>query len=217
MNAIPDSLLQNPLIWRGDALARSHAVVSSGFPTLDAELPGGGWPKGALTEILLARPGIGEMRLLLPALRQLTRDGAWVVLVSPPYLPYAPALAGLGMNLGRVMRVQASSLKEQLWACEQALKSPSCGAVLIWLPAIDDRHIRRLQLAAAEGHGWGILIRPASLATGTTWAALRLQLTPEAGRLGVRILKRRGGGTPSPLQLDLPHAVDLSPVSSAAA
>ena len=212
-----EALLHNPLIWRGDTLARAQAVVPSGFSALDAELPGGGWPRGALTEILLARPGIGEMRLLLPALRQLTHEAAWVVLVSPPYLPYAPALAGLGVDLGRLLVVRASMQKDQLWACEQALKSPSCGAVLIWLPAMDERHIRRLQLAAAEGNGWGILIRPALLATGTTWAALRLQLSPEAGRLGVHILKRRGGATAPSLQLDLPHAVDLSAVSSAGA
>ena len=82
---------------------------------------------------------------------------------------------------------------------------------------MDERHIRRLQLAAAEGNGWGILIRPALLATGTTWAALRLQLSPEAGRLGVHILKRRGGATAPSLQLDLSDAVDLPVVSSAGA
>ena len=217
MNAIPQSLLQNPLIWRGDTLARSHAVLPTGFSTLDAELPGGGWPKGALTEFMLARPGIGEMRLLMPALRQLTGECAWAVLVSPPYLPYTPALASWGVTLNRLLLVRVSTLKDQLWACEQALRSASCGAALIWLPAIDDRHIRRLQIAAAAGNSIGMLIRPASLATGTTWAALRLQLTPEAGRLGVRILKRRGGGAAPVLRLDISHAVDVPAISPAAA
>jgi len=76
------ALLERRDIWRGDSLNRAGApVVSSGFPALDAELPGGGWPAGALTEILPAHEGIGELRLLGPALASLSRRGsrlAWV-------------------------------------------------------------------------------------------------------------------------------------------
>jgi len=57
------TVLANPAIWRGGDCAPEPAAVSSGFPALDAVLPGRGWPGGALTEIVLEREGIGEIRL----------------------------------------------------------------------------------------------------------------------------------------------------------
>ena len=78
------ALLHNPLVWRGDQLARADDAVCSGFPELDRELPGGGWPKRALTELLHDAQGIGELRLLLPALGRLARSGETIVLVAPP-------------------------------------------------------------------------------------------------------------------------------------
>ena len=45
-------------VWRADALAAPQAdTVSSGDAALDAQLPGGGWPVGALTELIQA-PGV---------------------------------------------------------------------------------------------------------------------------------------------------------------
>src|SRR6267378_1674310 len=88
------ALLDRPDIWRGQALSRAGApTVPCGFPGLDAELPGGGWPAGALTEILPAHEGIGELRLLGPALAGLSQRGLRLVWIAPPHLPYAPALS----------------------------------------------------------------------------------------------------------------------------
>ena len=52
------SLLEDfgAVVWRADALARpasaDAAALPSGHAELDARLPGGGWPTGALCEIL---------------------------------------------------------------------------------------------------------------------------------------------------------------------
>ena len=54
MNASLDLVLQHPGIWRGDRLAQTgEDTLPTGFAELDEQLPGGGWPRGALTEILL--------------------------------------------------------------------------------------------------------------------------------------------------------------------
>ena len=90
-------LLHNPLLWRGDQLARSEQTVPSGFVELDRALPGGGWPQTALTELLMDEEGIGELRLLLPALAHLAQGGESVVLVAPPHPPHAPAFAALSL------------------------------------------------------------------------------------------------------------------------
>ncbi len=92
MNASLDSVLQHPGIWRGNQLAQTgEDVLPTGFAELDELLPGGGWPRGALTEILAEREGIGELRLLLPALARVSEQSRWQAWVAPPHLPYAPA------------------------------------------------------------------------------------------------------------------------------
>ena len=59
-------------LWRGSDLERRlDAVLSSGHRVLDKELPGGGWPSRALTELLAPQPAILEWRLLGPALQQI--------------------------------------------------------------------------------------------------------------------------------------------------
>src|SRR3546814_8292766 len=50
-------------------------------------LPGQGWPLGSLIELLPSQPGIGEIRLLQPALASLGSERS-VALVRPPYEPY---------------------------------------------------------------------------------------------------------------------------------
>src|ERR1700734_3964810 len=102
-------LLEHPAIWRG----RSAAPVESlptGFGALDPCLPGGGWPRTGLIEILVSRFGVGELYLLFPALAALTRRPAarWCVWVAPPLEPYAPALSAHGAVLERILVVRPS-------------------------------------------------------------------------------------------------------------
>lgn len=133
---LPQSLLRHPGLWRGSDLARTRfAGVPSGSAALDAQLPGGGWPVSAVTEILPAHEGIGELRILGPALAALSAQGRHLVWVAPPYLPYAPALAAAGIDMARLLIVRTGSERDTLWAVEQALASNACGAVLAWLPA----------------------------------------------------------------------------------
>jgi hypothetical protein len=128
-----DAVLQHPGIWRRSASAQQHVrALSTGLPDLDALLPGGGWPCGALSEILFGHDGIGELALLMPALAELTRRRQRVVFVAPPYIPYAPALDAHGLDLRYVVQIE-STAAEGAWSSEQCLRSGSCGAVLSWL------------------------------------------------------------------------------------
>ena len=190
-------------IWRGDTLASlAEAAIPSGHPELDAELPGGGWPRGNLTEILVDRNGVGEMHLLLPALASLSANGGWLALVAPPWLPYAPAWAAAGLALERIVIVHAG--KDAAWCCEQLLLSGGFSAVLAW-PAvgIDARALRRLQVAAEGRPGFACLWRPLAVAHMPSPAPLRVQLAAGEGDLLVRILKRRGRPAARPLKLNI--------------
>lgn len=185
-------------VWRADALAAPQAdTVSSGDAALDAQLPGGGWPVGALTELLQA-PGVHlEWRLLLPALLRCGQGP--VVLVGAPtlrsvaLLPFAPALTGLGLPWQRLLWLRAADA--QLWVAEQALRCAPVDAVLVWLPQARPQELRRLQLAAAQHHKLLFVMRHSAAAREASPAVLRLQLAPSAIQAtGVRvdILKRQG-------------------------
>ena len=132
MPSLAVELQRHPGIWRGNQLSRGCPGIASGFAPLDAELPGGGWPGGALTEILPQHEGIGELRILGPALAQLAAQGKFIVWIAPPHLPYAPALAAAGIDLARIVIVKTSRDGDTLWAAEQALRSAACGGVLLW-------------------------------------------------------------------------------------
>ena len=196
-----DELLENPRLWRGRNPAQGMAGLASGYTRLDRHLPGGGWPQHALTEILIEHYGIGELRLLMPALARLSADDSntavtepgWIAWVAPPFQPYPPALQEWGINLSRILIVRPKSDSEMLWSAEQALASGTCAAVLLWPTALDDQASRRLQLAAEKGGSWAIAFRPLTARTEPSAAALRLAL--QSGLSGTRlsILKSRGG------------------------
>jgi len=209
------AVLANPAIWRGGDCAPEPAAMPSGHAALDAVLPGRGWPSNALTEILLAREGIGEIRLMLPALGRLQAQGRDVVWIAPPHLPYAPALAAAGLDLARLVVVRCHAA-DQLWAYEQALRAPECGAAFAWLDPRSDRVLRRLAVAAREGRTWGVLWRRPGVEARATAAALRLGLQARDGRLAVSVLKRRGGELAQPLELDLVARWSTAPAEALA-
>jgi len=194
-------------VWRGGALASPARTIPSGFPALDAELPGGGWPTGALTEILCNHQGIGELALLLPALAALTRAGKRVVWLSPPHLPYAPALAAAGIDLTQLTVIRATGRRDALWAAEQVLRAASCHALLTWLPRARYAELRRLAVAAEAGGAFVALWRPTEARHESTPACLRLAAEPAAGALAVRLLKRRGAPLAVPLLVQVKRPV----------
>jgi hypothetical protein len=197
-----DSLLDARRVWRGQPIARPPSRQPTGFPLLDAVLPSGGWPEGALSEVLLPLDGIGELALLWPTLARLTQSGGLVALVAPPYLPFPAAWANAGVRLDRLQVVRAPP-RDTAWAAEQCLRSAACAAVLCWPQQPDDRTLRRLQLAAETGQCLGLAMRPSTAAAHASPAALRLSL--EARPCQLRVLKCRGGNPPAqPLPWPLP-------------
>jgi hypothetical protein len=187
-------LLSDPRLWRAGSTRSQRAAEPSGLADLDAFLPTGGWPQSALSEILFAADGQGELSLVLPLLARLSEGRGRIVLVAPPYRPYAPALAQCGIELDALVIVEAPP-KQALWAAEQCLRAGCCAAVLCWPDAgrVDERALRRLQLAAEAGHSLGLAFRPLRAASQTSPAALRLTLDAE-GEL--RVLKARGANPP---------------------
>lgn len=184
-------LLEHPAIWRGRSAARVP-VIPTGFAALDESLPGGGWPSSGLVEILTAARGIGELRLLVPALAALGRavPARWSVLVAPPFEPFPPAFAAYGISLESLLVVRTAA---PLWAVELALRSGSCATVLAWVERARPRHIRRLQLAAEQGRTLGFLLRLESALKESSPASLRILFEPTRRGARLTLVKSRGG------------------------
>ncbi|MES2583010.1 MAG: translesion DNA synthesis-associated protein ImuA [Pseudomonadota bacterium] len=194
-------------VWQADALASAAGrVLATGDAALDAQLPGGGWPLGALSEILQP-PGVhNEWRLLLPALAR-CGTGA-VVLVGAPHMPFGPALGAQGLLPQRLLWVApaggAQAGAQRLWATEQALRCADVDAVLAWLVQVRPEQLRRLQMAAAEYNKLLFVLRPEQAQHESSPAVLRLWAAPSedgADTLEVRTLKRRGPPMEQPLHL----------------
>lgn len=201
-----DQLLdRTPCLWKGRQPNHVQAVLPSGDTRLDRHLPGGGWPRGAVSELISERPGLGEFSLLFPALAAAGREGRWLLLVDPPWVPYPAALHGNGLDLEQLLVIRSGNHKESLWACEQALRSMPGSIVLAWPDEIRFAALRRLQLAAESRGATSFLFRPGAAASASSPAALRIKLDTVGDAMRIEILKCRGSRPAHPLLLQPPH------------
>ena len=205
-----EDVLARPDVWCANRLASAAIpTLSSGFAQLDAELPGAGWPRGALTEILVDGTGVGECALLLPVFRQLqlaaeeSKAAYWSMLVAPPHVAHAPAWAG-ALDLARLVIVAPGNRRDASWCMEQALASGALGSVLCWTQQIDAARVRRLQVAVDGSNTLAFLFRPQRARHETSAATLRLAVSAgKGGKLNVELLKRRGPPCHRSIEIDV--------------
>ncbi|SFK48951.1 translesion DNA synthesis-associated protein ImuA [Lysobacter sp. cf310] len=193
-----ETLLAAQTLWHA---GRSASIAAAGEPSghaaLDALLPQRGWPRRALTELLLPADGVGELSLLLPTLVRMTQAGGTVALIAPPYLPYAPAWQAAGVDLAALQIVDATP-RDALWAFEQCLRSGACAAVIGWPLQADAQALRRLQVAADSGDCLGFALRDRKHAANPSPAALRVEYARDARGQGAwHVRKCRGGPAPA--------------------
>ncbi|BDG06464.1 ImuA family protein [Anaeromyxobacter oryzae] len=198
--------------------SRRDGCVACGRPEIDRVLPGGGFPRGALTE-LAGGPASGKTAVVLSLFSALGAEDLFAWIDSRGEL-YPPAAAALGVDLGRLLLVRPTagptaadperSLAAVLWAAEALLASGAFAAVAVDAPAGRlargaDAVARRLQGAAEKGGAVGLWLAGPGAAIRIP-AALRLELSTDAGRIvasrtfgvpadGVeRFVRRAGGG-----------------------
>ena len=204
-----------PYLWRGDRpLSKSLEVFPSGYQTLDRALPSGGWPLGNIIELLPVAAGIGELRLLLPIIRDITRSQGYVVIINTPYELYTPALVNAGVELNYLLRVTPKNRQDAFWVAEKALITAACRMVLLWPDGfadaagqgrryMDHRLTRRLQVAARSGDSILMLYRFADrdARDKTPWATIRLLLAAMEGGLEIEVEKAIGSHRQSTIRL----------------
>ena len=198
------NLLEREDLWLGEQWQHQNEAYCTGFSLLNRHLADNGWPKQGVCECLYDNPGQGELTLVLPLLQQLigqrvvsqtlagehhcesSKTGidhtsanhaeSLVMLVAPPYIPNPQALELQGVEVERLIWIDSSDRKEQLWAIEQALSSGAVPLVLAWLDYLSITESRRLQLAAEKGQALCLLYLPSKLADNSHPVNLRLTL-----------------------------------------
>ncbi len=186
------ALANHPQIALARMRPERQTGLATGHKALDDVLPEGGWPRQAITELLVAQTGLGEFGLLLPALANLNRKGLWIALVAPPWIPCPQALAAAGMDFERMQIVHTKEPESALWAMHQFLQSGAFSAVLGWPRRLSASALRRLQLAAENGSCAAFLTRPRDSQAQHSTAALRILLERQASQLNLTLLKCRG-------------------------
>ena len=181
-------------VWRANELGQGkQSVVSSGWASLDAELPGGGWPRGAATEVLATQPSVLEWRLLSPSLRQVVAAGGQVVVIGPARHPHLPGLLHEGLDERQLVWIRAEAPSERMWVTEQLIRSNAAGAIIAWLPQARQEQLRRLQVGALGCEGLIFLCRPTSARHEASASPLRVHASVGLDwELKVNVFKRRG-------------------------
>lgn len=185
-------------LWRGNQVAHAAArTVRCGDEDLARELPGGGWPRGALTDLLVQQTGCGELRLLRPAFEQLASKP--VVLLQPPHDLQPTAFAWWGLDAANLMTLKAPKTADAMWAAEQVLRAGTCGALLFWQNHVRPESLRRLHLAAQTAESLFFMVRPLATTRDASPAPLRLAIRAAKDGVDIQFLKRRGPARDEPL------------------
>jgi len=184
-------------------------------------LPRHGFPCGSLVEWLAAGDGTGAESLAIGTAAQAAAEGGAIVVLDRRRQLYPPAAARAGIDLERLIVVQAAAPADEQWALDQALRCPAVAATVAWPERLDGRTFRRLQLAAEAGGGLGLLVRPPRARDEPSWAEVRLWVEPlpaasrEAGRrLQIDLLRCRGQVEGQRVELEVDDAtrtVHLAP------
>jgi protein ImuA len=204
---------------------RREGAISCGVASVDALLPDGGFPRGALSEVAGGLAS-GKSAIALGLLASVG-PGDLVAWVDGRGDLYPPAAAARGVDLERLLVVRPAPLASEgrpddhacassrlpagarrapewrtaLWACEALLASGAFAAVAMDVPTPaafpgGDAAARRLQAAAERGGAVGLWLAPAR--SGWRVAAIRLEVSTEAGRIVARrpdrVAPARAGG-----------------------
>ena len=191
--SIEKLLLNNRDLWRACDLDKVNSN-STGDKKLDNILPGGGWPKKGLVEVINQYHGIGELQLLIPLMLSVIKQGKWILWVCPPHIVYAPALQQAGIDTDQILVVnKAVPCKDALWSMERALRSSNCGLVLTWQTWLSVKVLRRLQIAAETGGTLGFIFKSRDNKYSPSNMRIRIKNITAFDQASITVIKAHGG------------------------
>lgn len=207
------------------------SVLPFDVAAIDAGLPGGGLPLGALHELGGAgtegEDGAVAAAFLSGILARLSPERPVLWCLNRADL-YPPGLALHGLAPSRLILVRAVNDQDTLWAMEEGLRNPHLAAVVGEMKSLPAQASRRLQLAAETAGVTGFALRRHSAAVAASSAVTRWRITALPGSLMlgepgvgqplwlVELLRCRGG-TPAAWNVEACDATGHVAVSAAVA
>jgi protein ImuA len=213
MNSLPpfeprldlSQLLRREDIWQGkERQLVIREGLDTGYGELNQALNAKGWPLGQLVEVCLTGAMQGEWLLLQQALVRQVKG--LIVFLNPPLLPFAQALIQSGVDLDKLLIVQAEKKADFLSSFVEITRSGDCGALIAWQPnnPLSYTDLRKCLLAAQEGQGFYVMCRPMSVKGQSSPAALRLAVQLHEKDFSVSIFKQKGQLKPQTKAIHLP-------------
>lgn len=174
---------------------RTAKACPTGWPAVDAALPGGGLLEGALHEIHSPDPADGAAMGFAARLLgrfQANRPGQ-ILWTSCRADLFAPGLHAAGVDPARLLIARCRDSDELLYTFEEGLKSKALSAVFGEIGELDFAASRRLQLAAAEAGATLVLLRPARFGAEPSAAVTRWRAESCPGGWSLTLFRCRNG------------------------
>lgn len=172
----------------------------TGLAALDSVLPGGGFAVQAVHEVLV-EPSVGPPLSFVSQIAQAAAAAAGsgvVIWCDRRGGPYPPALTAADGTFGRLLVVRTRGSADEVWAATECLRSKAVGVVVAFPERLSRVEARRLRLAAEQGGGVAVLLRPAGSgsrhhAATTRWSVRPMQGDAYTQRWIVRLIHGHGG------------------------
>ena len=201
-------------LGQGESPKRGGGVFSTGLEAIDRLVPGG-LARGAIHEVLVPPGQTMAMSFALVLARSAAGGSASgeacgqgggealggchaMVWCDPDQRLYPPAIAAAGVPLDRFYLIRPGNEPQLVWALAECLRCKGIGAVVGPVGRLSMIEARRLQLAAEQGGGVGLLLRSIGKVSAHYAAATRWLVEPAGGqrtvqRWKVQLIHGQGG------------------------
>lgn len=195
------NLDNHPDIWRATSWRDDMARLQSGFSELDCALNGGIVSAGVVR--VNSNMGIGEVSLFKKVLQH--RPHKSIFIINAAGVINGAWATGTSIPPQRLIQVKTRNYAETIWATEQCLKSDAVHCVLCWLPEINEKHARRLQVAASGHNTLLLLMMPLVAASFPLPISQDMLITRCKHMLRIDIKKQRSGWPVNGIEVELLH------------
>lgn len=137
-----------------------HEVLPFGVAEIDRKLLGGGLAFGCVHEVSGASAGMADANAaMLFVAAALGRSKGKILWCAPERDLFAPSLEQVGLDMTRVIFVEAGDEKKVLARMEEGLRQGGVTAVVGEISKLTMNESRRLQLAAEQSGAMGVVLR----------------------------------------------------------
>jgi len=171
----------------------------TGLDSLDEIAPGGAFQNGAVHELLWTRKFTYPTSIALLLAKAAQKRGGAIAWNDPARELHLPALSAAGIDLRHLILLRCANRNDQLWAIAECLRCRGMSATVTLIERLSQIEARRLQLAAEQGGGVGLFMRPYAsgisnyYAAATRWLIQPAPGNGESQRWNVQLLHGHGG------------------------